>query len=84
MTGTAPSTDAVHAGVWATLGDARTTLALARAGFDWVGVDAQHGHFDDAGLRALFALRRGAAAPVLFATVAGDDLNLSALNFVVV
>jgi phospholipase/lecithinase/hemolysin len=26
----------------------------------------------------------GAAAPVLFATVAGDDLNLSALNFVVV
>lgn len=72
MTEAAPSTDAVHAGVWATLGDARTTLALERAGFDWVGVDAQHGHFDDAGLRDLFALRRGTAAPVLVRVAAND------------
>lgn len=64
--------DAVRTGVWATLGDARTTLALERAGFDWVGVDAQHGHFDDAALRGLFALRQEAAAPVLVRVAAND------------
>lgn len=62
----------VRAGVWATLGDPRTTLALERAGFDWVGVDAQHGHFDDAAVRGLFALRRVPSAPVLVRVAAND------------
>ncbi|MFW3386107.1 UNVERIFIED_CONTAM: aldolase/citrate lyase family protein [Kocuria sp. CPCC 205274] len=64
--------DGVRAGVWATLGDARTVLALERAGFAWVGVDAQHGHFDDAAVRGLFALRREPAAPVLVRVAAND------------
>ncbi|WP_424347702.1 HpcH/HpaI aldolase family protein [Kocuria sp. CH-021] len=67
--------DGVRAGVWATLGEARTVLALERAGFDWVGVDAQHGHFDDAAVRGLFALRRAPSAPVLV-RVAANDLTL--------
>lgn len=64
----------VRAGVWATLGDARTTLALERAGFAWVGVDAQHGHFDDAAVRGLFALRHEPSAPVLVRVAANDPV----------
>lgn len=64
--------DGVRAGVWATLGDARTALALERAGFDWMGVDAQHGHFDDAAVRGLFALRHAPAVPVLVRVAAND------------
>lgn len=70
-TDTAPA-GGVRAGVWATLGDARTTIALERSGFAWVGVDAQHGHFDDAALRGLFALRHEPAAPVLVRVAAND------------
>lgn len=65
----------MRAGVWAALGDARTTLALERAGFGWVGLDAQHGHFDDASLRGFFALRHEKSAPVLV-RVAANDLTL--------
>lgn len=72
MTDGMPSGGGVRAGVWATLGDARTTLALERSGFGWVGVDAQHGHFDDAALRLLFALRHVVTAPVLVRVAAGD------------
>jgi 4-hydroxy-2-oxoheptanedioate aldolase len=38
----------------------------------WVGVDAQHGHFDDAAVRGLFALRREPSAPVLVRVAAND------------
>ncbi|MFI7742848.1 HpcH/HpaI aldolase/citrate lyase family protein [Kocuria rhizosphaericola] len=62
----------VRAGVWATLGDVRTALALERAGFGWMGVDAQHGHFDDAAVRGLFALRRDPSVPVLVRVAAND------------
>lgn len=59
-------------GVWATLGEPRTTVVLAGGGFDWVCLDAQHGHFDDATLRAVFALRRDTAATVLVRVAAPD------------
>jgi len=59
-------------GVWATLGEPRTTVELAGGGFDWVCLDAQHGHFDDAALRAVFSLRRDPAATVLVRVAAPD------------
>ncbi|MGN6446726.1 HpcH/HpaI aldolase family protein [Amnibacterium sp.] len=55
----------VRLGVWAMLGEPRTTAALEDAGFDWVLLDAQHGHFDDAAVRATFALRLEPRVPVL-------------------
>lgn len=59
-------------GVWATLGEPRTTVELTHGGFDWVGLDAQHGHFDDAALRAVFGLRRDPTATVLVRVAAPD------------
>jgi 4-hydroxy-2-oxoheptanedioate aldolase len=47
------------------LGEARTTAALEHSGFDWVLLDQQHGHFDDAAVRATFALRREHHVPML-------------------
>ncbi|TKV29535.1 hypothetical protein FDK12_00910 [Arthrobacter sp. NamB2] len=38
-------------GAWATLGEPRLTTVLGRSGVGWVGLDAQHGHFDDLSLR---------------------------------
>ena len=58
-------TDDVRLGVWAMLGEPRTTAALEHAGFDWVLLDQQHGHFDDAAVRATLALRREHRVPVL-------------------
>ena len=52
-------------GVWAMLGEPRTTAALEGAGFDWVLLDQQHGHFDDAAVRATFDLRREHRVPML-------------------
>ncbi|MBG6216418.1 4-hydroxy-2-oxoheptanedioate aldolase [Arthrobacter sp. CAN_A6] len=59
-------------GVWVTLGDARTAAELEHAGFDWLGLDAQHGHFDDRSLRDFFALRRDREATVLVRVAAND------------
>ncbi|WP_185974173.1 HpcH/HpaI aldolase/citrate lyase family protein [Curtobacterium sp. KBS0715] len=39
-------------GVWCTLGEPRTTAQIAQNGFAWLGLDAQHGAFDDATLLA--------------------------------
>ena len=58
--------------MWATLGEPRTTIELTCGGFDWVCLDAQHGHFDDATLRAVFALRRDTSATVLVRVAAPD------------
>ncbi|MFI7481122.1 aldolase/citrate lyase family protein [Kocuria sp. M1R5S2] len=72
MTDGSPAGGAVRAGVWATLGEARTTLELERCGFHWVGLDAQHGHFDDAAVRRFLALRHTPTVPVLV-RVGADD-----------
>ncbi|WP_253908639.1 aldolase/citrate lyase family protein, partial [Arthrobacter sp. H41] len=61
-----------RSGVWVTLGDARTAAELEHTGFDWLGLDAQHGHFDDRSLRDLFALRRDPLATVLVRVAAND------------
>lgn len=66
------STSPVATGVWATLGEPRATAELVSAGFDWVGLDAQHGHFDDAALRAAFALRPDVASTMLVRVAAAD------------
>ena len=59
-------------GAWATLGEPRLTLELARSGVGWVGLDAQHGHFDDRSLRDALALRAADAAPMLVRVAAND------------
>ena len=58
-------TEDVRLGVWAMLGEPRTAAALEEAGFDWVLLDQQHGHFDDVAVRATFALRWKRRVPVL-------------------
>lgn len=55
----------VRLGVWAMLGEPRTTAELERSGLDWVVLDAQHGHFDDRAVRETLALRRERLVPVL-------------------
>jgi 4-hydroxy-2-oxoheptanedioate aldolase len=55
----------VRLGVWSMLGEPRTAAALEHAGFDWVLLDQQHGHFDDPAVRATLALRRERRVPVL-------------------
>jgi 4-hydroxy-2-oxoheptanedioate aldolase len=52
-------------GVWATLGEPRFTRELATAGAGWVGLDAQHGHFDDRALRETLRQRDAGSAPML-------------------
>ncbi|MGA1836314.1 aldolase/citrate lyase family protein [Herbiconiux sp. 11R-BC] len=43
---------ALSAGLWSMLGETRTVAALAGSGFDWLCLDAQHGHYDDAAMRS--------------------------------
>ncbi len=59
-------------GAWATLGEPRLTAELARSGVGWVGLDAQHGHFDDHALRTTLGLRPADAAPMLVRVAAND------------
>ncbi|WDF32603.1 aldolase/citrate lyase family protein [Arthrobacter agilis] len=62
-------------GVWATLGEPRLTRELGTSGPGWVGLDAQHGHFDDRALRDALAHRPTGSAPMLV-RVAGKDATL--------
>ncbi|MHA7208970.1 HpcH/HpaI aldolase family protein [Arthrobacter sp. MDT1-65] len=59
-------------GTWATLGEPRLTAEIARSGVDWVGLDAQHGHFDDRALRDTMAPRPTPAVPMLVRVAAND------------
>lgn len=59
-------------GVWATLGETRLTRELAGAGFGWVALDAQHGHFDDRSLREALLHRPAGSAPMLVRVGAND------------
>ena len=61
-----------RSGLWSTLGEARTTAELARVGFDWIGLDAQHGHFDDRALRDSLARRRSDGPQFLVRVLAND------------
>ena len=62
----------MRAGIWATLGGVRMTAALEGLGFDWVGIDAQHGHHDDRSIRDIMSLRREPRATVLVRVAAND------------
>lgn len=62
-------------GAWATLGEPRLTIELARSGLGWVGLDAQHGHFDDRSLRDALGGRPADGAP-MFVRVAANDAAL--------
>jgi 4-hydroxy-2-oxoheptanedioate aldolase len=62
----------MHAGVWASHGGVRLTAALEGLGFDWVGIDAQHGHHDDRSIRDILSLRREPKATVLVRVAAND------------
>ena len=66
------SARAFRAGAWGTLGEPRLGAALESAGFDWVCLDGQHGHFDDRAVREAFALRRDPAATMLVRVLAND------------
>ncbi|MBG6226227.1 4-hydroxy-2-oxoheptanedioate aldolase [Arthrobacter sp. CAN_A2] len=59
-------------GAWATLGEPRLTTELARSGVGWVGLDAQHGHFDDRSLRDALGRRPADCAPMLVRVAAND------------
>lgn len=59
-------------GAWATLGEPRLTTELARSGVGWVGLDAQHGHFDDRSLRDTLGRRSADSAPLLVRVAAND------------
>lgn len=61
-------------GVWATLGEPRLTKELAASGVDWVGLDAQHGHFDDRTLREALGGRTMGDAPMLVRVAANDAM----------
>ncbi len=71
MTPGTPSPDPLL-GAWATLGEPRLTNELARSGLGWVGLDAQHGHFDDRSLRDTLGHRSADAAPMLVRVAAND------------
>lgn len=71
MSATTPVPDPLL-GVWATLGEPRLTAALAGSGVGWVGLDAQHGHFDDRALRDTLGHRTEGAAPMLVRVAAND------------
>ena len=58
-------TQDVSLGVWALLGEPRTAALLEHAGFDWVLLDQQHGHFDDRAVRETFERRGEHRVPVL-------------------
>ncbi|MHA7264629.1 HpcH/HpaI aldolase family protein [Arthrobacter sp. TMN-37] len=69
-------------GVWCFADDVDTVLALARSGFDWLALDAQHGRFDRRSLidtgRALVGAGTGFAVRVAGADPAGIGLALDA------
>ncbi len=69
-------------GVWCFRDDADTVLALARSGFDWVALDAQHGRFDRRSLidngRALTGAGRAFAVRTAGPDPAGIGLALDA------
>jgi 4-hydroxy-2-oxoheptanedioate aldolase len=71
MTSTSPVHDPLL-GAWAVLGEPRVTAELARSGVGWIGLDAQHGHFDDRSLRDTLGLRPSGAAPMLVRVAAND------------
>ncbi len=71
MTSDAPFHDPLL-GAWATLGEPRLTAELARSGFGWVALDAQHGHFDDRSLRDALGGTTAEMAPMLVRVAAND------------
>lgn len=58
--------------MWGTLGEPRLGAALEGAGFDWVCLDGQHGHYDDRAVRETFGLRHEPAATMLVRVLAND------------
>jgi 4-hydroxy-2-oxoheptanedioate aldolase len=62
-------------GVWCTLGEPRTTAQIAQNGFAWLGLDAQHGAFDDATLLATMPALAAVApqVPVAVRVAEGSD-----------
>ncbi|GAA4961870.1 HpcH/HpaI aldolase family protein [Kineococcus glutinatus] len=59
-----PPADRPLYGGWSMLANAAAVGSMARAGFDWVLLDTQHGEHDDRSVRECLATSRG-AAPVL-------------------
>jgi len=62
-------------GVWCTLGEPRTTAQIAQNGFAWLGLDAQHGAFDDATLLATMPALAAVAPQVPVAVRVAEGSN---------
>lgn len=62
-------------GVWLGFGEPNSATVLMHAGFDWVCLDAQHGSFDDAAVRA--CLTRAGETPVLVRVLANQPWFIS-------
>ncbi len=60
------------AGVWAQTGSAIVVAQLARAGFDWICLDGQHGVYDRATLAACVETATGGASRVVVRVPAND------------
>lgn len=75
MTSDAPLHDPLL-GAWATLGEPRSTVELARSGVGWICLDAQHGHFDDRALRDTLGARTPGTAPMLVRVAANDPASI--------
>jgi 4-hydroxy-2-oxoheptanedioate aldolase len=59
-------------GAWLVLGEALTARSIAALGFDWLGIDSQHGRFDDAGVRLALELLPVGAPPALVRVRSND------------
>ena len=67
--------DDVSSGAWSLWGGPEPAAALATLGFDWIGLDAQHGRYDDARVVAAVAAIGAVAAalPVWVRVRSNDD-----------
>ncbi|HEY0249532.1 MAG TPA: aldolase/citrate lyase family protein [Gryllotalpicola sp.] len=63
---------ALRRGAWCMIGDDAVTATLARAGFDWLCLDAQHGAFDRSAVVTALRLADAAWPPLLVRAPSND------------
>ena len=62
----------VNVGVWCDVGGADVVELLATTGVDWLGIDAQHGAFDDREVRLAVAASADLACRLYVRVVANE------------
>ncbi|GAA4368880.1 HpcH/HpaI aldolase family protein [Paeniglutamicibacter cryotolerans] len=66
------ATPAPAYGLWSTMGDSRSPELAARTGYDWVGLDAQHGALTEGQVLDFLRGAEGSGIPTLVRTRGGD------------